>query len=277
MARAASEIAALDEALLPPTGVDRHRFLRDMLPPLPANHEIQRDEPSMIDEIISKRPFRRLARQQWSATDWRLHRWAYARLMERVDRQIGVVIDALQASGQADETLVVMTSDHGDHGSSHRLEHKTILYDEAVRVPWIMRWPGRIPAGRVIDDALINTGLDLMATVCAAAEVPLPNHCLGVDAVPAAMGIGTGRNHVFGENICSRMVCTRDAKLVLYDRGTHHEQLYDLRSDPGETANHLHNPTLAPILTDLRQRLAADTQAHAALALGPLFEDASRE
>jgi hypothetical protein len=73
------------------------------------------------------------------------------------------------------------------------------------------------------------------------------------------------------------MVCTSDAKLVLYDRGTHHEQLYDLRRDPGETANHLLNPALTATLADLRQRLAADMHAHAALALGPLFEEASRE
>jgi choline-sulfatase len=73
----------------------------------------------MIGELLDERAFRRNAREEWTNQDWQLHRWAYARLMERVDKQIGVIVDALDASGQAEDTLLIMTSDresvHRDH------------------------------------------------------------------------------------------------------------------------------------------------------------------
>jgi arylsulfatase A-like enzyme len=127
------EIWNLDEALKPPAGVSQETFLREHLPPLPANWNIQSDESELVEKVLGERPFKLQARRQWGEQEWRLHRWAYARLTERVDRQIGVVLDALQTSGQAENTLVIMTSDHGDHAGSHRLEHKTFFYDEAAR------------------------------------------------------------------------------------------------------------------------------------------------
>ena len=105
------ELAALDEALLPPKDVDHETFLRDHLPPLPPNHAPQRSEPEQLKRFLDERPFQRWAREEWTETEWRLHRWAYARLMERVDKQIGVLLDALDSSGQADDTLVIFTSD----------------------------------------------------------------------------------------------------------------------------------------------------------------------
>ncbi len=266
----ASELANLDEALQPPAGVDRETFLRDLLPPLPANAAIQQDEPELIGMVLAQRPFKAAARARWAERDWRLHRWAYARLMERVDRQIGIILDALAASGQERDTLVIMTSDHGDHDGSHRLEHKTFFYEEAARVPWIMRLPGRVAAGRIVDDGLVATGLDLMATCCDYAGVALPEHCRGVSQrVPAAGGAAV-RDAAFGENAVSRMLATRRWKYVRYDGGANAEQLYDLECDPGETRNHACDPAHATVLAGLRGRLDAEMAAHAALAIGPM-------
>lgn len=263
-----TELANLDEALLPPPGVDRNRFLRDMLPPLPANWDVQADEPELISAVLAARPFKAAARATWTEQDWRLHRWAYARLMERVDRQIGVILDALAASGQDRDTLVIMTSDHGDHGGSHRLEHKTFFYEEAARVPWLMRLPDRIPNGRVVDDGLVATGLDLMATCCDYAGLMLPAHCRGISQRPAAE-LGTPvRDAVYGENAISHMMATRRWKYVRYDSGLHAEQLYDLVRDPGETRNHAGEQENATILERMRLRLDSEITAHAALAIG---------
>ncbi|MBN8527355.1 MAG: sulfatase-like hydrolase/transferase [Planctomycetes bacterium] len=270
LAGGATELANLDEALLPPRGVDRDAFLRDHLPPLPANADIQADEPELIAAVLAARPFKAAARAQWTAQDWRLHRWAYARLMERVDRQIGVILDALAASGQERDTLVIMTSDHGDHDGSHRLEHKTFFYEEAARVPWLMSLPGRIPAGRVVDDGLVATGLDLMATCCDYAGAAQPAHCRGLSQRFAAEGGTPVRGAVYGENAISRMVATRRWKYVRYDGGAHAEQLYDLERDPGETRNHAGDPANAAVLADLRLLLDAEIAAHAALAIGPM-------
>ena len=54
-----------------------------------------------------------------------MHHWLYCRLTERVDRQIGMLLDALEETGQLEDTLIVFTSDHGDIDGAHRMEHKT--------------------------------------------------------------------------------------------------------------------------------------------------------
>lgn len=268
----AVELANLDEALRPPPGVDRETFLREHLPPLPANAAVQDDEPELVAAVLAQRPFKAAARVRWQEQDWRLHRWAYARLMERVDRQIGVILDALAASGQERDTLVIMTSDHGDHAGSHRLEHKTFFYDEAARVPWIMRLPGRIPAGGLVDHGLVATGLDLMATCCDYAGVRIPEHCRGLSQRPVAEARSGSpvREAAYGENAVSRMIATRSWKYVRYDHGNGAEQLYDLVRDPGETRNHAGDPANTAVLVGLRGQLEAEMAAHAALAIGPM-------
>lgn len=277
--RGASEIANLDEALQPPAGVDRETFLRDHLPPLPANWQIQHDESPHIERVLEERPFKLKARQNWNEQDWRLHRWAYARLTERVDRHMGTVLDALDASGQAENTLVILLSDHGDHAGSHRLEHKTFFYDEAARVPWVMRLPGRIRAGTIEDAGMVATGLDLMATCCDYAGVETPRHCRGQSQRPVAEGASGAprREWVYGENAVSRMVCTHDWKYVRYGDGPHAEHLYDLKNDPGETRNALGDSAASPILPGLRKRLDEEMAAHAALALGPIVASRAAE
>ncbi len=266
-----TELRNLDEAIEPPPGVDRETFLRDYLPPLPANFDIQPDEPELITTILAMRPFKLKARQQWGETDWRLHRWAYARLMERADRQIGQILDALAESGCEQNTLVIMTSDHGDHAGSHRLEHKTFFYDEAARVPWIMRLPGRIPAGAVREDVMVATGLDLMATCCDYAGAAMPSHCLGVSQRPAAEGrAGPVRTLCYGENAVSRMVVTSRWKYVRYDHGQNAEQLYDLANDPREQRNHAHDPAHRATFENMQLQLQSEMAQHQAVAIRPV-------
>ena len=273
------ECANVDEILRVPDGIDPESWWRERLPPLPANWDIQSDEPELVRTVLKRRPFKLAARERWGEREWRLHRYVYARLAERVDREIGVVLDALAASGQADDTLVVMTSDHGDHDSSHRLEHKTFFYEEAARVPWLMRLPGRIPAGRVVDQAVVATGLDLLATCCDYAGVPQPAACLGLSQRAAAEGLSDAslRDAAYGENLVSRMIVTQAWKYVRYDEGAHAEQLYDLVRDPGETRNHAGDSVHAEILVELRRRLDAEMAAHAAVALGPIVPDQAGE
>jgi choline-sulfatase len=199
------ELVNLDEALAAAANTGAK------LPPLPPNHAPQRDEPEQLGRFLDERPFQRWARDStdWGEEHWRLHRWAYARLMERVDRQIGVLLDALDATAQTSETLVIMTSDHGDHDASHALEHKTIFYEEAARVPWIMRLPGRIPAGVTNQRCLVSTGLDLTATCCDYAGLPTPPHCLGISLRQVAEDPShpSTRNHVYAGTCDPSMQC----------------------------------------------------------------------
>ncbi len=264
--RGKAEIAALDDALRLPEGVTEQRFYDELCPPLPANHEPQRDEPAAILEHI-RGTFKQHAREHYDERRWRLHRWAYARLTERVDREIGIVFDALRASGRDRDTLVIFTSDHGDHDASHRLEHKTIPYDEAIRVPLIVRPPGGLDAPRVDRTHLVSNGLDLLPSVCAWANASPPRDLTGLSVrglVEDGAGGGAGgragggawRDSVLVESVVADTVITASHQYSLYHDGENREQLYDLDRDPGQTRNHASDPALAGVLAEHRRLLA---------------------
>ena len=255
---------------------DEDEFFAEHCPPLPPNYEPQEDEPEAVGDLLNYRPFRRKARDAWGEREWRLHRWVYHRLTERVDEQVGVLLDALETSGQADNTVVIFTSDHGDHDSSHKLEHKTIFYEEAARVPLLVADP-RINdsvRGTSIAGGLVQTGLDLMATVCDYAGVAVPEHNLGTSLRPSAAGetARAPRDGVYAENEVSYMFVTETHKLVRYDRGANARQLYDLVRNPSETRNWVGEPGNAAIADDLEQRLEEEKARHDALSLADRVE-----
>jgi len=261
----AQDVAEMEAAGEPPPGVDEATFFDTLCPPLPANHEPQAEEPELIRAVLDERPFKRKAREQWGEREWRLHRWCYHRLTERVDRQIGVVLDALERGGQRDDTIVIFTSDHGDHNGAHRLEHKTFFYEEAARVPLIVAGPGA-PENTVVDDRLVSNGLDLLPTCLDYAGVAAPEHCRGRSLRPLLEDRSADwRDAVYGENCVGHMVAARDWKYVRYDSGAHAEQLYDLAADPGETRNHADDHP--EILARMRERLDHHRREHARRAL----------
>lgn len=242
LARGQLEIAALDLAHARPEGIDETEFFRSHCPPLPDNHEPQVDEPEAIRRHLEDRPFKMKARQNYTANDWRSHRWAYARLTERVDAQIGRVLKALRAGGNANDTVVIFTSDHGDHDSAHKLEHKTIFYEEACRIPLIVSQPGVTPSGVCPD--LVSNGLDLVPTLCDYAGIQPPTGLQGhsIKSQAEAESAATPRSFVPMENSIGRAVVTGGFKYILYDEGINREQLMDLEADPGETRNALADP-----------------------------------
>lgn len=78
--------------------------------------------------------------------------FVYDLLIAWTDEQIGRLLDGLGAAGLADDTLVIVTGDHGEGLMAHgHMFHGVHVYEEAVRVPLVVRWPGRVPAGRVVD------------------------------------------------------------------------------------------------------------------------------
>jgi len=219
---------------------DISAFVETNCSPLPANHAVPEAEPECITlNYVNARPFRAHIRKNWTADQWRLHHWAYCRLTEMVDRQIVTVLDALRDAGLEDNTLVVFTSDHGDMDSAHKMEHKSVLYEEAVRVPFIMSYKGRIPTGVVDDTHLISNGLDLLPTLCDYAGITTPEGLPGRSLQPLAEGKDTKewRDFVVAESQNGRMLRTKSYKYCIYDSGSHWEQLIDLENDPGEMKN----------------------------------------
>jgi arylsulfatase A-like enzyme len=233
------ERACLADALRMPVGVSRDEFFKTICPPLPANFEIPANEPEAA-RGSNGRGFRRYVQDNWSKEDWRLHRWAYARLTERVDHHIGQVLDALRDSGLASNTLVVFTSDHGDMDAAHRLEHKSMPYEEATRVPLIVSLPGTTLAGHVDKDHLVSTGLDLIPTLCDFAGIAVPRALKGQSIRPLvtrAEGNDVWRNCLVAESESVRVLWSDRYKYAVYDRGQPREMLIDLEKDSGEMRN----------------------------------------
>lgn len=103
-------------------------------------------------------------------------RLEYAAMVETLDHYVGQLLRALDELGLRENTLVVFTSDNGGHpeyaANGPLRGSKWNLYEAGVRVPWLVRWPGQVPAGATSDVPFIGT--DLLPTLAAAAGAPLP-------------------------------------------------------------------------------------------------------
>lgn len=241
----------LSKALKIPNGFTEDQFVKEYCPPLPANFEIPREELSVF--IADKPEFMKFARNEWKENDWRLHRWAYARLTELVDEKIGRLIKAVKDAGLEEDTIIVYSSDHGDQDSAHRLEHKAFLYEESTRVPFLVSWKGKIKQNQVDRQHLISSGLDLLPTICDLADVPYSQNLTGESIRSLAMKSDDNvnwRKYLVVENNLGRLMHMGRWKYMVgkdlndTDFGAHldksnqiREMLIDLKSDPGEMVN----------------------------------------
>jgi len=96
-----------------------------------------------------------------------------------IDDELGRVLGALDDLGLAEDTILIYTSDHGSMMGSHGLASKRQPYEESIRVPFLARWPGKIPQGEVSND-LVGS-IDLMPSLAGLAGVPVPDVCEGRD------------------------------------------------------------------------------------------------
>jgi arylsulfatase A-like enzyme len=244
---------------------DISAFVEENCPPLPANFEVPEAEPECITQkYLNATPFRAYVRENWTANQWRLHRWAYCRLTEMVDTEIGTLLDALREARLEDNTLIVFTSDHGDMDSAHKMEHKSVLYEESVHVPFLMSYKGVIPEGVVDDEHLVSNGLDLLPTLCDYAGIETPQGLNGGSLRPLAAGrraLAAGkdtehrRDFLLCESQNGRMLRTDRFKYCIYDSGRNREQLIDLKLDPGEMTNLAQVKDYKDILDTHRQLL----------------------
>ena len=121
------------------------------LPPLPSNFRPIPDEPEFVEKCRrgDSAVEQMNCTTDWDETEYRRYLYAYYRLTERVDHQIGRVLTALDENGLTENTLVSMISDHGEGMAAHQWVTKMMLYEEPVTVPFVICWKGMIPAGRV--------------------------------------------------------------------------------------------------------------------------------
>jgi len=219
------------------------------LPPLPPNFEISPDEPTYFQFSREKKPGPWGAElnwtKNWSETDWRKYLRAYYRLTEIVDVELGRLMTALDRSPYGRDTLVILTSDHGEGCAAHRFVVKLTPYEEVTSVPLIIRAPGGVASG--VCGTHFASGVDIVPTICDYAGASLPSsQCCGVSLRPFLENPDTlGRDFAVTNvdldknrpHIASRALRTQRYKYIAFSVGEPREALYDMDADPGETRN----------------------------------------
>lgn len=115
-------------------------------------------------------------------------RWAmpyYLAAVEGVDEQFGRILDALEETGHAEDTVVLFCSDHGCCLGAHGLPAKNNPYEESMRIPCLVRWKGHIAPGR---DAGLVDSFDLAPTLLGLLGQPIPGHMVGRNLAPYLLG-----------------------------------------------------------------------------------------
>ena len=181
--------------------------------------------------------------------DFRLRQWPddavpatreeYVRMVERVDEGVGQILAALDRFALARDTVVIFTNDNGGEWLSRNdpfSHHKSTLWEGGIRVPLIVRWPARLPAGATSPQVAIT--MDLTASIVALAGVPRDEQPAldGIDLLPLlAEGVPTMERRLFWRIANRRLQqkAVRDGRWkLLIDDGT--PRLFDLAADPGE-------------------------------------------
>lgn len=201
--------------------------------------------------------------ESWGALtedDYRQSRACYYASVEQLDVQIGRLLDALDKTGQAQNTLVVFTTDHGDMCGNHRMWLKGWMpYEEAYRVPLVVRWPGHVAAGAVSKHLVQTHDLaHTYVTVAGARALPYPDgralQPLFSDPAAPTWPDQIMCAYYGGEFLYTQRIAITDRFKYVFT-GFDHDELYDLQHDPEEMRNAVADPAYAKYTDDMRARL----------------------
>jgi arylsulfatase A-like enzyme len=196
--------------------------------------------------------------------------WKYQRYMEdylgtiiSVDRNIGRLLNYLDDTDLADNTVVIYTSDQGFYLGEHGWFDKRFMYEESFRTPLLVRYPKLIKAGTVNQDLVQN--IDFAPTLLDIAGVEVPGDMQGMSLLPLMEGTAPAWRdalyyHYFeypGIHMVKRHygVRTQRYKLIRFYYDTEAWELYDLEDDPREMQNVYGDPAYAEVQKDLHTRL----------------------
>jgi hypothetical protein len=189
----------------------------------------------------------------------------YLRHIKGIDENLGRLLDALDELKVAEDTVVVYSSDNGYYLGERGLGDKRALYEEGLRIPFVVRYPRLFPKGKVIDEMIINQ--DLAPTYLDLAGLPAHRGMHGTSF--KELGIGgkpdswrtsflTYYRKELGDTPTCHGIRTENAKLIIYPKHPEWTEVYDLKNDPYEL-NRL--PADGPLATELRAELERKMQA----------------
>lgn len=231
-------------------------------PALPENFAINADDAKVL-QFERRQNYSLYPSVDYADEDWINYRDIYFRLVEAVDAEIGKIVDEIDRQNLWDNTIVIFTSDHGDGQGAHHWNQKTVLYEEVANIPLIVCLPGGKNAGGV-SEALVCNGVDLMPSLCDWAGARVPAGRTGVSIRPACENPDSEmlREYLVTETNFNQtggtkgwLVRSSDYKYVVYDKGLHREQLFDMRSDRLEMHNLAESPEFRSVLDAHRKAL----------------------
>jgi iduronate 2-sulfatase len=204
-------------------------------------------------------------------------RQAYNASITFMDAQVGRLLDALDRTGLAQNTIIVFTSDHGYHVGEHGLWQKMSLFEESARVPLLIVAPGTAQPGIVVKTPV--SLVDVYPTLTELCNVPAPDNLQGQTLAPmlkdpSTVGRGWAITQVSRGGGARRATVTRDAgsdgrrffgyslrtprwRYTEWDGGKAGRELYDHEADPKELTNLAKNPAQATTVEDLSKQLQA--------------------
>jgi len=185
----------------------------------------------------------------------------YYGMVSFTDHHVGRILEHLDRAGLAENTLVVFTTDHGHFLGQHGLIAKGAFhYEDLLRLPFLVRWPGNVPANARSD--ALQSLVDLAPTFLEAVGQPVPGAMQGLSQLAVWRAeVGQARDHVIVENrhqptrLHLRTYVDRRYKLTVY-RDHSYGELFDLAEDPGEVNNLWDEPAAVPLKLRLFEALA---------------------
>ena len=184
----------------------------------------------------------------------------YYGMVSFMDHTIGQILDRLDELGIADNTLIVYTTDHGDFLGQHGMHMKgPFHYEDLLKLPFIVRWPNEVPAGRATE--ALQSLVDLPPTFLAAAGAPIPLYMQGVSQLEVWRGNEpAARDHVMVEMrhqptaVHIRTYIDQRYKLTVH-RNDADGELFDLEQDPYEKRNRWDDPDWQGLRCRLMHRM----------------------
>jgi arylsulfatase A-like enzyme len=233
--------------------------LAGKLPKLPPNHNVHPKAPTRLANSF----FRGFS----NAEQWQYYIHVYYRMVEMLDADVGRILRAVEESGQAEDTIIIFTSDHGEGRGRHNHVQKWYPYEEAMAVPFFVSCPGRLPT-KVRDSSHLVSHVDILPTMCELAGIKPPPTTVGRSFAPLLEGKAVEwRDHLVCEaQLIGRMVRTERYKFVRY-KDDPVVQLFDMKDDPWETKNLAEQARFADTIRD-HERLLKEWNARITPAPG---------
>ncbi|MDP7292154.1 MAG: sulfatase [Verrucomicrobiota bacterium] len=219
--------------------------------------------PVSVNKSLSQTPRWGAASPKITADTVRLLMPKYYGMIKCLDDNIGRILDTLRKNGQIERTIIVFTSDHGDLCGEHGRLNKGVPYEGSARIPFLFYYPGKIPAGTVVNQAL--SCVDFVPTLFALTGDKLPKGVEGRDASTLFQGnkdqwedIAFIRSTSTGK---PWLAAVTDRHKLIYS-GLGDPWLYDLQNDPHELQNAINNPKSKKIVQQLTSKLATYAKRH---------------